>query len=210
MPKEEIKVLDLSSGRELATISGRGMMEVMAQSMAISPDGRWVATAFSASKISLADAQTGKEAIGLTIDRGFINQGMVFSPDGKYLASLSSETRPGVNQMEANLSMSQRYLNTLRIWDVSDPLQGAKSARALQAIAVTEQFPTIAFSADGRRIAILSNEVKLYDVASGRETLKLSGHTLPASSITFSEDGRLSSRAAKTAARDCGTRRPAS
>ncbi|MGH9846096.1 MAG: caspase family protein, partial [Blastocatellia bacterium] len=82
---------------------------------------------------------------------------------------------------------SQRYLNTLRVWDVSDP---AKGARALQAITVAEQFPTIAFSADGR-IAVLSNDVKLYDVASGRETMKLSGHTLPASSIAFSEDGRL-------------------
>ncbi|MGH9846370.1 MAG: WD40 repeat domain-containing protein, partial [Blastocatellia bacterium] len=147
IPREEIKVLDLTNGRELATIGGRGMMEMMAQSMAISPDGRWVATAFSASKISLADAQTGKEALSLTVDRGFINQGMVFSPDGKYLASLNSETRPGVNQMETNLSMSQRYLNTLRVWDVSDP---AKGARALQAITVAEQFPTIAFSADGR------------------------------------------------------------
>ncbi len=188
IPQEEIKVFDLNDGRELTTIKGQGMMEAMAQSMAISPDGRWVATAFSQHKISLADTQTGKEALSLTVDRGFLNQAMVFSPDGRYLASLNSETRPGVNQTETNLSMSQRYLNTLRIWDVSDPLKGA---RALQAITITEQFPTIAFSPDGSRIAVLSNDVKLYEVASGREVMKLSGHTLPAGSISFSDDGRL-------------------
>jgi WD40 repeat protein len=191
IPREEVKVMDLGAGRELATIQGKGMMEVMAQAMAISPDGRWVATAFSAAKIVLADAQSGREVASITVDRGIISQAMAFSPDGKYLASLNMETRPGVNQTETNISMSQRYQSTLRIWDVSDPLQGAKGARSLQVISVTEQFPTIAFSNDGRRVAVLSNNVKLYDVATGREVLKLSGHNLPASSIAFSEDGRL-------------------
>ncbi len=185
MRSDGVKVLD-GTGGEVMTVKGRDLADLTAQAIALSPNGGTLATAFNGYTIRLSEVPTGKDLANLKIDRGFINEGIVFSPDGRFLASLISETRPGVNQNQMNLSLSQRYLNTLRVWDISNPA----AARELQAITVAEQYPNISFSPDGRLISVASSEVKFYEVASGRESLKLSGHTLPVGSVRFSPDGK--------------------
>jgi WD40 repeat protein len=186
--KDGVKVIEMGTGRELTTIPGQGLMAAIPHTNALSPNGRLLATSFSAYKIALTDVDSGREVMTLTVDRAFMTQGLTFSPDGRYFAALNSEARPGVNQNQSNISLSQRYINTLRIWDISDP---AKGARSLPPITVSGQFPIIAFSRDGRQVGVGSNEVTFYDVATGRETLKLMGHTMPVASIDFSPDGNL-------------------
>ncbi|MBM3839996.1 MAG: hypothetical protein FJ398_18930 [Verrucomicrobia bacterium] len=55
---------------------------------------------------------------------------------------------------------------------------------------------SVAFSADGRRLASASwdQTVKVWDIATGQETLTLKGHAAPIVSVAFSADGtRLAS-----------------
>lgn len=186
--KDGVKVVETGTGREVTTVAGSGLMGLIPYTSALSPNGRLLATAFSAYKISLIDVDSGREVATMKIDRGFMTQGLTFSADGRYFAALSSEARPGVSQMQTAISLDQRYLNTLRIWDISNP---AKGVTAMPTIVVTEQYPAISFSRDGQQIGIGSNEVKFYDVATGRQTIKLKGHTMPVASIDFSPDGAL-------------------
>ena len=49
----------------------------------------------------------------------------------------------------------------------------------------------MAFSPDGQRLASTSSEtVKLWDAATGQETLTLKGHTSGVFSVAFSSDGK--------------------
>ncbi len=184
--QQSIKVLDTTTGREVLAIKGKDLQDFYPSSFALSPDGRLIASAFNGYTIRMTEVATGKDLPNITINRGFMNEAMAFSPEGKYLASVISETRPGVNQSQTNLTIGQRYLTTLRVWDVSNPA----AAREVQAINIPDQYPTISFSPDSRIIAVGSSEVKLYDLANGRELLKLSGNTLPVGSIGFSPDGK--------------------
>ena len=50
----------------------------------------------------------------------------------------------------------------------------------------------LAFSPDGKRLAVASGEaIKLYDPDTGKEALSLTGHTWPVHSVVFSLDGKL-------------------
>ena len=51
---------------------------------------------------------------------------------------------------------------------------------------------SVAFSPDGRRLASAGSDqtVKVWDAATGQETLVLKGHTKHVTSVAFSPDGR--------------------
>ncbi len=185
---EGVKVVEAATGRDLAKVRGNGPMEIFAQSKALSPDGRLLATAFSATNISIVDVSSGRELTALKTERGIMMQGMTFGPDSKLLATYSLETRPGVNQTEMNITSSQRYQGQVRIWDLSDPARGG---RAIQAIPCNDMLPALGLSADGRQIAIGSGDVRLYDIASGRLLHTLSGHTSFVHSIDYTADGSM-------------------
>ena len=169
----EVKVWDAVTGQETLTLIGH---TAMVSSVVFSPDGRRVASVTGAvysgpAEVKVWDAATGQETLTL---KGHTNgaNSLAFSPDGTQLASAS-------------------YDKTVKVWDVA-PGETPILKGGVQCVA---------FSPDGTRLATLSetqrSEVKVWDAATGQETLTLEGHTNSVNSVAFNRDGtRLASASA--------------
>jgi WD40 repeat protein len=170
----------------------------MALSVAFSPDGKILAagcgvpgsgkdpkTMDSVGEIRLWDVATGKNTATLKGHAGMV-WSVVFSPNGKTLASSSHD-------------------GTVKLWDVAT----GKNTTTFQAN--TGFFGSVAFSPDGRTLASgggpvkqregvgVTGEIKLWDVATGKNTAAFQGHPgagcfsnmfAVAFSIAFSPDGK--------------------
>lgn len=140
-------------------------------SVAISPDGKVLATGSYDQKIKLWDTNTGAEVRTLTGHNGAV-YGLAFRPDSKVLASASGD-------------------RTVKLWEVT-------SGRRLDTFSQpTKEQYTIAFSPDGRRLVAggVDNRIRLYAVSAsaveGTNQLLESkfAHEGAVLRITFASDG---------------------
>ena len=139
-------------------------------SVAFSPDGQRLASASADRTVKVWDAATGQEILTLKGRRQAPGActSVAFSPDGKRLASAASGTdSEGVGRRDRPGNPHP---------------QGAHQRRG----------QSVAFSPDGKRLASASQDgtVKVWDAATGQETLTLKGHTGPVWSVAFSPDGQ--------------------
>jgi RNA polymerase sigma factor (sigma-70 family) len=168
--------------------------------MAVSPDGKLLAAADDPrglinqpSPIHLWDRATGKELRQLEghIGEGPI-RGLAFSPDGKLLASAG--TGPGDQ--------------SIRLWDVESGKELRRFAKSVDepalrtraaryAAAKFRRFAgsvdVLAFSPDGKTLAgtgLSDSVVLVWEVATGAERRRFSGHAGAVTSLAFSADGR--------------------
>lgn len=197
-----IRLWDVGTGAELHTLEWR--FGVIA-SLAFSPDGKIIAGASADHYITLWEVSSGKRLGQLEGHRGSINS-LAFSPNGRTLASGSYKevklwdlethkelrTLPGhfnnVNtivfspdgRMLASDSFSELY-----VWDTAS---GAK----LQTIRANNN-RICTFSADGKTVfsGTITNEIKEWEVSTGKELRTFKGHTSAPLAITFSSDRRL-------------------
>ncbi|MBS0418132.1 MAG: protein kinase [Proteobacteria bacterium] len=135
------------------------------RSVAISPDGRLIATASFDNTARLWDAQTGQEIRTLAGPGAHFIQ-IVFSLDGSRIATAS-------------------YDKTARLWD-------AKTGQALQVFkGHTDRLRSLGFSRDGRRLVTGSYDLtaRIWDVATGKQLQVLTGHDEVISGVGFSPDG---------------------
>jgi serine/threonine protein kinase/WD40 repeat protein len=166
--RTELKVWDAGSGKELFTAAGTSIIT----GLALSPDGTRVAWAGD-QRVRVWDVGTGRELLNVEEPWDFIFF-PAFSPDGARLAWAGDRR--------------------LRVWDL---------AAAREVMAVSDaggQVGRLVFNAGGSRLAgsvgLLpgaSSEVKMWDVADGREVLTLKGQK-QVWDLAFSPDGsRLAS-----------------
>ena len=178
-------------------------------SVAMSPDGKKVASSSLDGTARLWDAATGKE---LLIFRGHTDAvwSVAFSPDGsrlmtsaldktakiwdtasgRLLVTLTGHTESVNRAMFSPLERGSRAVTasddgTAKIWDANT---GA------ELFSLPDQFGWIsgvAFSPDGTRIATAQNDgiAKVWDTSRGENLLTLFGHTDNILSIVFSPDG---------------------
>ncbi len=150
-----------------------GMTTGMIRDLAISPDGRFLATADNTNTVTLWELASGKVVRQLHGHSRLVSH-VVFSPDGSRLASASWDS-------------------TVIVWDVASGLQMTMLQGHMRSVLC------VAFSPDGRRLATSSEDqtVRLWDAESGQEVLTLRGHTDIVTSVAFSPDGnRLASAGA--------------
>jgi eukaryotic-like serine/threonine-protein kinase len=154
---------DLSTGKIHSILHGHSDY---VRALALTPDGRALATGSGDETIKIWDLASGTELATL---RGHLGQvlSLAFAPEGRWLASGSND-------------------RTVRLWDMSTRREAAKLSGHLSSV------QSVAFTPDGSRLASASNEggIYLWDVTTLRKVGSLAGHKNRVNQIKFFPDGR--------------------
>jgi WD40 repeat protein len=164
-----IKLWDSNSGTLVRTFDV-GKPAGGSCSIAISPDGRLLATGTVDHQIRLWSLIDGSELRSLAGHGGAV-EAVAFSPDGRTLASGSADKK-------------------IKLWDVT----GGRELGTLTGH--SSWISCVAFSPDGKTLASGGGDrtIRLWELASGREREILHGHTAPVWALAFSpKDAMLAS-----------------
>ncbi|HLO14565.1 MAG TPA: AAA family ATPase [Anaerolineales bacterium] len=166
IPRTRSVLLDNSQTHPNALQYLRGHTHFV-KSVALSPDGKILASGSRDDTIILWDMETG-QPIGqpLVGHTGSVDS-VAFSPDGRMLASGSEDT-------------------SIILWDVETRQPIGKPL-----ISYMKYVFSVAFSPDGKMLAAASQDIFLWDVKTGQPIGEpLSGHTDSVNSVVFSPDGK--------------------
>ena len=156
-----IRIWDVANGREVRQINRESTV-----AMALSPDGRLLASGSFNGGIKLWNTESGREAIPIQGSHARVVLDIAFRPDGKRFASVSDDA-------------------TVKFWDV-------QTGREIQTIRSHATGTTaVAYSPGGDIVASAGwdSTIRLWDAASRQEPWSL---PLPTgvSSVAFSHDNR--------------------
>jgi WD40 repeat protein len=179
----ELALRDLERGEERLLISGLPSLV----HVACSDDGKLLAASVGRltnwrmnSKVEqdvwILDAVTGKQQRVLKGHEGG-TVAVAFSPNGKLLAAGALGPSPRVK---------------VRLWDL-------ESGQVRQTLTHQWSIASLAFSPDGTLLAVgtstiwtnVAGELRLWDVATGKETARLEGHRGGIFAVAFSPDGKV-------------------
>jgi WD40 repeat protein len=217
------KLWDAATGKEIRTFKGHNLV---VYSVTFSPDSKLLATTSEDQTVRVWDVETGKEK-ACSSHIGDVYHA-VFSPDGKRLASCGSDNIVILWEAATLKRQATLEGHTHRVVTVSFSPDGTRLASACGTSATNDttqpggevkiwdtatgqeinSLPratstgvlTIAFSPDGKRLAgaCMGKKVRIWEAATGLESLTLEGHTLDVYHVVFSPNGRyLASSSAK-------------
>jgi len=153
-----------ADGRAVATLTGHSS-SVLA--LAFSPDGSLLASSSLDGSVQVWDVAQRQKAFDLPGQQKAVSA-LAFSPDGALLATA------GFDQIVTFYDLRKR--------------------KQVRAVATNSIVSCLAFSPDGSRLAvagyILSGNIPVYEVVSGKPLVALRGHTNFPTGVAFSPDGR--------------------
>jgi len=158
-----IKVWDLQTGKELKTLH---VPQKTIDVLAISPDGKHIASGSEDKTIKIWDAQTGTEVMTLRGHRGPV-WALAFSPNGKDIASGGDD-------------------KAIKLWDAETGAEVATLKGHRDCII------SLAFSRDGKHIISggWDKTIKIWEAATATEVMTLRGHDGIVYGIEFSPDDK--------------------
>ncbi len=158
----EVKLWDVTTGRELGTLPGPAFF------VAFSPDGKTLASAAADGSLSLWDMATRERRLTIKAAGGGLV--LAFSPDSKRLATGA-------------------YFGVVKLWDVRT---GQDQATIQEGQGANYPFRSLGFSPDGSILATggWDGTVKLWDPATKQLRGSLRGHTALIWSMAFFPDSK--------------------
>jgi WD40 repeat protein len=206
----EVIFWNLSSGQELLTVKGpadpRGeaMPRPGISSLAVSPDGRWLAVGTSRdtpggpgqievcripdlrpSPDKPSPASSSADPVLLLKGHKYRVTSLAFSPDGTQLASASDD---GAMKLWDVPSLVALAADQQKAGLAPDQIEAALAQRAC----TLTGHSSVAYSPDGKLLATAGPNatVRLCDPATGREVRVFRGHTRAVNCVAFSPDGK--------------------
>ncbi len=186
-----------------------------AYALAVSPDGKFIATGAYDQKIRLWDTATGKEVALLKGHNGAVN-GLSFRPDGKVLASASADrtvklwsipagqrldtlSQPTKEQTSVVFSADGRQLfaaggdNRIRAWAISADAKEGTNKIITTLFAHEGTILSLALSQDGKLLASTSTNksLKIWNASGLTEKLSLEAQPDWTSALAFTDKARL-------------------
>jgi WD40 repeat protein len=185
-----VQIWDLDTRRMRAECFGH---EGPVRSLAFHPDGRTIVSASFDGTIRFWDVRTGRRIRQPIPSPGGPANCLAISPDGKFLA-FPVTSRTEAPQVHPDPPYS--YLTTSATWIRVDGWNADETkTRILKGCRDTIR--QLAFSPDSRILASAGGasdgegEVKLWDMATGKQLADLKGHRRTVTCLAFSPDGKV-------------------
>src|SRR5579884_1549789 len=202
----QLYVWDAADGRLLLDLS-RKESRLQVRELACSPDGRWIAAADERGSVHVWDAATGRLLRTLPSGKNSPSRGLAFTPDGNRLIVADAggwvRVRNPASGDEILAFRCERELTcmalsgdgkTLALGDNDGSIRGtvhlldAATGRRLRRLGDFDCLHSLAFSPDGKLLAVSALSVALYDTATGNRVRRLEGSPAEGS-LSFSPDG---------------------
>ncbi|HJS08929.1 MAG TPA: WD40 repeat domain-containing protein, partial [Pirellulales bacterium] len=207
----EVTVYDIANNKPLHTL--RGHKDIV-YALAVSPNGKHLATGSYDQAIKLWDLESGSELKTLAGHNGAIF-GLAFHKDGKILASASGDrtvklwdiergerldtfSQPTLDQYTVAFSPDGRFVaaggvdNRIRVWKLSESAAEGTNEIIVSRFAHEDPIVKLAYARDGKTLFTSAEDrkVKLWQAESITERLLLEPQPDVAAAAAFSPDGK--------------------
>jgi RNA polymerase sigma factor (sigma-70 family) len=146
------------------------------EALTFSADSKVLGTAGTDQTVRLWDRRTGRELLRLQLAERDRPRAVAISPDGKRLAAASIPSP----------STPQGFEVTLRIWDAATGREQVK----VRFGKLRSAPDTVAWSPDGKTVALAGDALRLLDAATGRQRVLYEGNDTMVCGATFAPDGK--------------------